>query len=173
MCRPCRPICSAICDHTAVSKPDSVSICSRTADSGLLESRNERTVLRSSSCSSVKAKFIATAWRHGAAPANPDVYARVHMDAGRTTIGIRELRRELATMVRRAATGQRVTVSVDGRPTAMLGPVENSGDHTSTASLVAAGLLLPPRRDDEARDTAPIPVWAGVRLDRALREVRG
>jgi prevent-host-death family protein len=92
---------------------------------------------------------------------------------GRTSIGIREFRRDLATMVRRAASGQLVTVNVDGRPTAVLGPVEDPGDDPSIASLFAAGLLLPPRRADEPRDTAPIPVWAGVRLDRALREVRG
>jgi prevent-host-death family protein len=90
-----------------------------------------------------------------------------------TSIGIRELRRELATMVRRAATGQRVTVNVGGHPTAIIGPVENTGLHTTEASLVAAGLLIPPRRTDEARDAVPVPVWSGVRLDRALREVRG
>lgn len=95
------------------------------------------------------------------------------MMVDRTVIGVRELRRELATMIRRAATGQRVTVSVAGRPTAVIGPVEDAANVTSAASLVAAGLLVPPRRSDEAREAAPIPVWSGVRLDRALREVRG
>ena len=76
-------------------------------------------------------------------------------------------------MVRRAATGQRITVNVGGHPTAIIGPVENSGLDTTAASLVAAGLLIPPRRIDEAREAAPVPVWSGARLDRALREVRG
>lgn len=95
------------------------------------------------------------------------------MTIDRAAIGIRELRGDLAAMIRRAATGQRVTVSVGGRPTAVIGPVEDTGESPSTTSLVAAGLLLPPRRADRARDAVPIPVWAGVRLDRALREVRG
>ena len=90
-----------------------------------------------------------------------------------TSLGIRELRRELATMVRRAAIGQRITVSVGGHPTAIIGPVESSGLDTTAAALIAAGLLIPPRRTDEARETVPVPVWSGIRLDRALREVRG
>ena len=95
------------------------------------------------------------------------------MTRDRTTIGIRELRGDLAAMIRRAATGQRVTVSVGGRPTAMIGPIEDTGESQSTAALVAGGLLIPPRRVDDARETPPVPVWSGIRLDRALREVRG
>jgi prevent-host-death family protein len=91
----------------------------------------------------------------------------------RHSIGIRELRRDLAAMIRRAASGQLITVSVAGRPTALIGPVESSGAEVTSDALVAAGLLVPPRRTDDAGEHPPVPVWSGVRLDRALREVRG
>ena len=55
----------------------SVSICSRTADLGALESRKARTILRSSSCSSVKAKFMAG--RSPGLPAIPRNSACVHL----------------------------------------------------------------------------------------------
>jgi hypothetical protein len=41
------------------------------------------------------------------------------------------------------------------------------------ADLIAAGAVLAPRRTGTHRPTAPVPVWSGVRLDRALKEVRG
>ena len=87
-------------------------------------------------------------------------------------IGARELRRDLAAQLRRAASGERLVVTVGGRPAAMLGPVEGSADVTLDA-LVAAGALVPPRRRDAPRFADPVAVWSGVRLDRAFREVRG
>ncbi len=85
--------------------------------------------------------------------------------------GIRSLRADLAAHVRRAAAGQAVLITVDGRAVARLGPVE--GTDSSMDALVAAGLVLPPRRSDSARPGPPVPIWSGVRLDRALRELRG
>jgi len=77
-------------------------------------------------------------------------------------------------MVRRAAAGQRTIVTIAGRSVAVLGPVQGSGPELGLDALVAAGLLQPPRRSGPAPATAdPVPVWSGVRLDRALREVRG
>ena len=90
-----------------------------------------------------------------------------------TRIGTRELRAELATMVRRAAAGQRIVVTVGNKSAAVLGPVEDTGTDVSTDALVAAGLLLPPRRSDAYRPATPVAVWSGVRLDQAFREVRG
>jgi antitoxin (DNA-binding transcriptional repressor) of toxin-antitoxin stability system len=88
-------------------------------------------------------------------------------------IGARELRRDLAAQLRRAAGGQHLVVTVDGRPTATLGPVmADHGDATLDA-LVASGALVSPRRLDAIRVAAPIAVWSGVRLDRAFAEVRG
>ncbi|MBI4883517.1 MAG: hypothetical protein HY826_05620 [Actinobacteria bacterium] len=88
-------------------------------------------------------------------------------------IGIRELRADLAAHIRRAGAGQRVVVSVAGRAAAQLGPIEAEQGQTVLADLIAAGAVLAPRRHDPARLSQPVPVWSGVRLDRALRELRG
>jgi prevent-host-death family protein len=90
-----------------------------------------------------------------------------------TTIGIRELRATAATTVRRAGSGERIVVTVDGRPVAQLGPVAAESGGVTVADLVAAGLLIPPRRASPPRPTDPLPAWAGARLDRLLRELRG
>ncbi len=88
-------------------------------------------------------------------------------------IGIRDLRADLAAAVRRAGSGQRVVISVDGRAIAQLGPIEAEQGQTVLADLVASGAVVAPRRTDESRLAAPVPVWSGVRLDRALKELRG
>lgn len=88
-------------------------------------------------------------------------------------IAIRELRADLAAHVRRAASGQRVVITVDGRPTAQLAPLEPEQGQTVLADLIAAGAVTAPRRTDAARPTPPIPIWAGGRLDRVLRDIRG
>ena len=99
--------------------------------------------------------------------ASRSVYTRVHM------IGIRELRTDLAAAVRRAGSGQRVTISIGGRPIAQLGPLEIEAGQSTMEDLVAAGLIVPPRRLDQAAHRSPIAIWSGTRLDRALRETRG
>lgn len=88
-------------------------------------------------------------------------------------VPIRELRADLAAAVRRAGAGQRVVVTVGGRAVAQLGPIEPEQGQTVLADLYASGTVLAPRRTDAARPVAPLPVWSGVRLDRALKELRG
>lgn len=90
-----------------------------------------------------------------------------------SSIGVRELRQDLAAMIRRAGAGQRVVVTVAGRPAAIIGPVESAATNVSTDALVAAGLLVPPRRTADHGVGEPVPVWSGVRLDRVFRELRG
>lgn len=87
-------------------------------------------------------------------------------------VGIRELRNNVAAVVRRAAAGERVVVTVDGVATAQLGPLEPVGGVTLD-DLVAAGLVLPPGRRDrpDVADLEDVPVDA--RPDRALDELRG
>jgi prevent-host-death family protein len=86
-------------------------------------------------------------------------------------IGARELRAHLAAAVRQAGAGERIVVTIDGRPVAQLGPLDPVGA-PSLAELAAAGLLEPPRRS-----TPPVPEAidpaVDVRLDRILDEVRG
>jgi len=88
-------------------------------------------------------------------------------------MGVRELRADLATHLRRAGAGQRVIVSVGGRAVAQLGPVEPEQGQTVLADLLTSGAVVPPRRSDAGRLAPAVPVWSGVRLDRALKELRG
>ena len=88
-------------------------------------------------------------------------------------IGIRELRAAVATSVRQASAGERFVVTVDGRPAAQLGPLEGADNSIGIDDLVAAGLLVAPRRNGPPRETEALPAWAGARLDRLLRELRG
>ncbi|MEZ5224978.1 MAG: type II toxin-antitoxin system prevent-host-death family antitoxin [Ilumatobacteraceae bacterium] len=93
------------------------------------------------------------------------------------TIGIRELRTDLAAHVRRAAAGEPTIVSVAGRPAAALVPLSAmAGDVAGgpgLSSLVAAGAVVPPRRADGRVPDRHVTVWGNVRLDRLLREIRG
>jgi prevent-host-death family protein len=117
--------------------------------------------------------------RHGVA-VEPLVCTRVLQQAraGRATvatvasIGIRELRNQVAAVVRRAAAGERLIVTVDGVPTAQLGPLSAEPGALSLADLAAVGLVETPR-------TAPAPAPEAVnppvdvRLDRLVDQVRG
>ena len=86
-------------------------------------------------------------------------------------VGVRELRSGLANAVRRAAAGHRTIVTSNGRPVAQLGPL----DETAPAldQLIASGALVAPRRSGAWRPPEAVAVWSGVRIDRALRELRG
>ena len=84
---------------------------------------------------------------------------------------MRELRNNVAAVLRRAAAGERLVVTVDGRPVAALGPLAPDSGVTMD-DLVAAGLLDPPRRP---RPTAParVDVPVDVRVARVLEDIRG
>lgn len=89
-------------------------------------------------------------------------------------MNVRTLRAELASVLRRAEAGERIVVTVGGRPVAQLGPVgPPAGQEPSIDDLVAQGLLVRARRDDRPPPGLTVPLWAGARLDRLLREVRG
>jgi prevent-host-death family protein len=88
-----------------------------------------------------------------------------------STQSVRALRAELAAAVRRAAQGERIVVTVSGRPSAQLGPLDDQAPDLER--LVASGALLTPRRNRPWRPPAPVPLRPGVRIDRALAELRG
>ncbi len=88
-------------------------------------------------------------------------------------IGIRELRGSVAALVRRAGAGERVIVTVGGRPVAQLGPLEPPAGQATLWDLAGAGLIEPPRRHDRPAAPPPLPVPADVRVDRLLDQVRG
>ena len=81
-------------------------------------------------------------------------------------VGIRELRNNVAAVVRRAAGGERITITVDGVPAAQLGPLSPGGGALTLDDLVAAGLAQPP-----ATDAEDVPVDA--RPESVLDELRG
>ena len=85
--------------------------------------------------------------------------------------GIRELRSELAEAIRRATSGERTVITSSGRPVAQLAPLD--ADAPDLDRLIGAGGVVPPRRTGEWRAPEPVAVWAGVRIDQVLRELRG
>jgi prevent-host-death family protein len=86
-------------------------------------------------------------------------------------VGVRELRNQTAAWIRRAGDGERVVVTVDGRPVAQLGPIEHDGSDLD--ALVARGLLVGARRRDRGTPRVSYSPYSGFRLDRALQELRG
>lgn len=104
----------------------------------------------------------------------PDVPAAVPPGGDRQRLGIREVRGRLTSLVRRAGAGERIVVTIAGRPVAQLGPVEPASAEVTIDDLVARGLLEPARRGDRPADPdVQVDTWTGRRLDKALREVRG
>ena len=92
-----------------------------------------------------------------------------------TTIGIRALRSDLARFVSRAERGEHITISTGGKPVAHLAPLTAEADNPGKTldALIASGQILAPTRHDAPPDREPLAVWAGMRMDRVLREVRG
>jgi antitoxin (DNA-binding transcriptional repressor) of toxin-antitoxin stability system len=88
-------------------------------------------------------------------------------------VNARSLRSSLAAHLRRAEQGERIVVTVGGRAVAQLGPLEADPGSLTLDDLVARGLLLPAHRLDRPDPSEVMPLWAGARIDRLLREVRG
>jgi prevent-host-death family protein len=88
-------------------------------------------------------------------------------------LGIRELRNQTAAAVRRAEAGERIVITVAGRPAAQLGPLDPLDGQPSLEDLAARGLVTLPRRPDRPPPPLTVSLWAGVRLDRLLAQVRG
>ena len=86
-------------------------------------------------------------------------------------MSVRELRGNLAEALRRADAGERSIVTSGGRAVAQLGPLD--ADAPELERLVSSGAVVPPRRLGEWRAADSIQVWAGTRIDQALRELRG
>ncbi len=92
---------------------------------------------------------------------------------GATHLGIRDLRADLATHVRRAAGGERVIITVDGQPAAQLVPISPLGVPT-IEDLAAAGLVRLPHRRDRPGPPTELPLLPiDVSADQVLAELRG
>lgn len=79
----------------------------------------------------------------------------------------------MAAVLRRASAGERITVTVGGRPVAQVGPLTPDGAGVTLWDLAAAGLIEPPRRPDRPAEAAPIPLPADLGADRLLDTTRG
>lgn len=84
---------------------------------------------------------------------------------------MRELRANLAEALRRADAGERSIVTSDGRAVAQLGPLDATAPDLDR--LVGSGAVVPPRRHGAWRAPRATTIWAGTRIDQALRELRG
>ena len=87
-------------------------------------------------------------------------------------VGIRELRNQVAAVVRRAGAGERIVITVDGRPVAQLGPLTPHPVATLD-DLVTAGLANPPRRTDRPQPPEPVDPPVDARSGSVLDELRG
>jgi prevent-host-death family protein len=87
-------------------------------------------------------------------------------------VNIRQLRANLAAAVRSAETGQRVVITVGGRPVAQLGPITPLSGGPSLEDLAARGQLHLARRADRPPPDLVVATPVGTRLDRLLAEVR-
>lgn len=86
---------------------------------------------------------------------------------------MRELRNNIAAVLRRAAAGERIVITVDGVPAAQLGPIEPTAAPTLD-DLVATGLVHAPLRPGAAAtEPTPIDVAVDIRIDDVLAELRG
>ena len=85
---------------------------------------------------------------------------------------MRELRNNVAAVLRRAAAGERITVTVDGVPAAQLGPLAPTAEPTLD-DLVATGLVDPPRRPGAPAPADPIDPPVDIRVDDVLGDLRG
>ena len=88
-------------------------------------------------------------------------------------MGVRELRANVAALVRRASSGERIVVTSGGLPVAVLGPLVPAAGSVTIDDLVAAGLLVPPGRSDHPAAPEPVGLPVDTRSSRVLDELRG
>ena len=80
-----------------------------------------------------------------------------------TTVGLRELRQQASELVRRVEAGERITVTVSGRPAAVLGPPARSAWRSfDEVAELFDGRADPQWADDRDRlDAQPSDPWPG------------
>jgi len=88
------------------------------------------------------------------------------------SVPVRTFRANAAAFLRRAEGGERIVVTVAGRPVAQLGPLDPGSDIPTIEDLASRGLVVPARRHDRPPPDVRIDPWPGTRLDRLVAEVR-
>ena len=91
---------------------------------------------------------------------------------GKHRTSMTELRKDLASYLRIANSGEQVVVTVDGKPFAALGPLEAQNEITID-HLVAGGLVNKPLRDQPLGDPEAAILPADSNVSAIIREVRG
>ena len=87
-------------------------------------------------------------------------------------VGVREFRAGLSAFLRRAEAGDRITVTIDGRPIAQLTPLEPHGE-LALDDLVATGQVMKPKQENKALDPEAGLIPIDLSIDRILQELRG
>jgi prevent-host-death family protein len=87
-------------------------------------------------------------------------------------IGIRELRNQISRAVRRAAAGERLIITVDGKPAAQLGPLNDGSGTPTLEDLIAAGLVVAPRTTSRPPAPNPRPAPPGPSTTEIIRRDR-
>jgi prevent-host-death family protein len=83
-------------------------------------------------------------------------------------VGIRELRDNLTTLIRRVRNGETIEVTHDGEPVALISPLPRR----RIDQLIASGLATPARRRFDARLIEPLPVTGPMTASEALEQDR-
>ena len=94
---------------------------------------------------------------------------RYHVTTMATQIGIRELRDNLTTTIRRVSAGETIEITNHGKPVAVLSPAPRG----RIAQLIARGEATPPKHPLRVRDLRPLPVTGEMTASEALQEDRG
>ena len=87
-------------------------------------------------------------------------------------IGVRELRTQASRVVRRARTGERMIITVDGVPAAEIGPVSTAERASSVEQLIPSGLVLRARVSAPPAPPRPVPAPSGRPSLEVLRQLR-
>ena len=91
---------------------------------------------------------------------------------GKHKTSMSELRKDLANYLRIANSGEEVVTTVDGKPFAVLGPLEIQYEITID-HLVAGGLVNKPLRDEPLGGPEEAILPADSNVSAIIREVRG
>ena len=91
---------------------------------------------------------------------------------GVNKIAMSVLRKELAGFLRRAKNGERMIITVDGKPIAQIGPLEPNGS-LDMDQLVTSGLVNEPTSFSSAKKPAQMSFPIDVSIETILSEMRG
>lgn len=87
-------------------------------------------------------------------------------------IALRELRNHVSRVVRRARSGERLIITVDGVPAAEIGPISAAGRAVSLDELIASGAVVAPRVRTAPAEANPVRAPAGRSTADVLGELR-